>query len=221
MKYALGIAVSLLLSVGFAPASFAADCPGADSPVSDTGPAREAVLCLVNAERATAGAGPLARESRLDASAQAYAERMVAERFFSHTDPAGGTFMDRLRSSGYADGSFYVGGENLGLLTGVATPRAVVAAWLKSPAHGANMLDQRYRDTGIGVVPGTPLAVAGATFAQQFGARVTGSGADVNRSAGTGDAGKKSQRKSARKHAHSKHRTRHRSSKRQVGASPL
>ena len=29
------------------------------------------------------------------------------------------------------------------------TPRQVVEAWLASPAHRANLLDRRFRDTGV------------------------------------------------------------------------
>ncbi|WP_313674318.1 CAP domain-containing protein, partial [Mycolicibacterium sp.] len=81
----------------------------------------------------------------------------------------------RLRASGYADASFRVGGENLGWLGGAATPRGMVAAWLASAPHRANMLDPRFRETGVGVVEGTPTGVTGFTFAQEFGARASAS----------------------------------------------
>lgn len=191
------------------PPAAAAECPGADVPATDAVAAKSATLCLVNSERAAVGAPPVTVDPALGASAQAYAERMVAERFFSHVDPSGATFFDRLRSSGYADASFSVGGENLGWLGGAATPRGMVAAWLGSAPHRANMLDPRFRDTGVGVAGGTPTGVAGFTFAQEFGARTAAS--SVSSSSGQkqgakpkqgGNARGKKSRPKGKKHRH-------------------
>ena len=53
------------------------------------------------------------------------------------------------------------------------TPRAIVAAWMASPGHRANILDARFRDTGIGVSPHPPASLAdgqaGAIYTQDFG----------------------------------------------------
>src|SRR5207237_141010 len=55
----------------------------------------------------------------------------------------------------------------------VATPQAVVSAWMASPGHLANLLEGQYRDTGIAIEPQVPAALAdgasGATYAQEFG----------------------------------------------------
>ena len=65
-------------------------------------------------------------------------------------------------------------GENLAWGTlSLATPRAIVAAWLASPGHLANILEARYLETGIGVSPAVPVLAErrrpGATYAQEFG----------------------------------------------------
>lgn len=215
MKYVVGIAVSLLLGLGPVPAGFAADCPGSDTPVADVELARAATLCLVDAERAAAGAPPLAGDPRLGASAQAYAGRLVAGHFFGHVDPAGGSLMDRLRSAGYVDRSFYVGGENLAMMNGGATPRLIVAAWMASAGHRANLLDPRYRETGVGVSVGTPTAAQGATFVQHFGARLPQAQAGAGGSPGTGTpraqapkrGSKAGKKKSPRNHRHDPRRS--------------
>lgn len=164
--------VFLLLLVGNTGAAVAGECPGADTPVSgtDTVSAARSVHCLANLAREAAGAPALAVHPKLEASARAHAEQMVAWRFFGHVDQAG-TFYDHLREAGYADSSFVAGGENLAWLGGAATPRSVVNAWLESPGHRANLLDRRLRDSGVAVVAATPTGVPGATFVHHLGAR--------------------------------------------------
>ena len=65
-------------------------------------------------------------------------------------------------------------GENLAWGTSqLATPQAIVAAWIASPGHLANILEAKYTETGIGVSPQCPPPLAegapGATYAQEFG----------------------------------------------------
>ncbi len=74
-----------------------------------------------------------------------------------------------LRASGYRYSSF---GENLFVgAWGEVTPRDVVATWLQSPAHRANILRSEFRDLGAALVraPGFlgdgDAAVWVATFA--------------------------------------------------------
>ena len=64
-----------------------------------------------------------------------------------------------MRAVGYISSSRvgYEVGENIAWGTlYLATPRAIVAAWMASPGHRANILDARYRETGIGVSPHPP-----------------------------------------------------------------
>ena len=81
-----------------------------------------------------------------------------------------------MRATGYISSSRigYEVGENIGWGTlWEATPRAIVAAWMASPGHRANILDARFRDTAIGVSPHPPSSLArgqaGAIYTQDFG----------------------------------------------------
>jgi uncharacterized protein YkwD len=101
--------------------------------------------------------------------------------YFEHVGPKGDTPVERMRSTGYiySDRVGYEIGENIGWGTlWLATPRAVVAAWMASPDHRANILDPRFRDTAIGVSPHPPSSLAhgqgGAIYTQDFGVIVTG-----------------------------------------------
>jgi len=137
---------------------------------------RAAVLCLINRERAQNGASPLKLSNDLTEAAEGHSSELIADDYFAHVAPDGETPVDRIRGTGYipspADG--YVIGENLAWGTyGLATPQAIVSAWIASPEHLANILERQYVETGIGVAPEVPASLAsgapGATYAQEFG----------------------------------------------------
>jgi uncharacterized protein YkwD len=101
--------------------------------------------------------------------------------YFDHVGSKGDTPVGRMRSAGYiySDRVGYEVGENIGWGTlWLATPRAVVATWMASPEHRANILDARFRDTAIGVSPHPPSSLAhgqsGAIYTQDFGVIITG-----------------------------------------------
>jgi len=141
---------------------------------------RAATLCLVNRERAGHGEGALVENTRLDQAAQAHSKDMAEGDYFDHVSPSGVTPLSRMRSCGYIYSSRvgYEVGENIAWGTlWLATPRAIVAAWMNSPEHRANILNGHYRDTAIGVSP-HPIASlangqAGAIYTQDFGLIIT------------------------------------------------
>jgi uncharacterized protein YkwD len=135
-----------------------------------------AVLCLVNKKRAESGETPLRVSGQLERAAEGHGREMISEDYFQHVSPSGETPVERIRATGYIPGGQvgYVIGENLAWGTlGLATPRAIVEAWIASPGHLANILEGSYRQTGIGVAPNTPAALGdgepGATYVQEFG----------------------------------------------------
>ena len=134
-----------------------------------------AVLCLINAERTGAGLPVLALNPQLSRASQPMADRMLAEQFFSHDTPDGGTVLDRIRRTGYLPNSDnWVVGENLAWGNGVlATPQAIVDGWMNSPGHRANILAGDYRDIGLGLALGSPIAgnSGGAIYVTDFGKR--------------------------------------------------
>lgn len=139
---------------------------------------RSAVFCLVNRERARHGEAPLRPNLRLRRAAQEHSQSMLLDGYFEHAGPDGATPLARMRAVGYisARTRSYEVGENIawGSLW-LSTPRAIVAAWMASPGHRANILDARFRDAAIGVVPTLPASLAhgqqGAIYTQDFGER--------------------------------------------------
>lgn len=141
---------------------------------------RSATFCLINRERIAHGERPLRPNRRLRAVAQAHTQSMAFGDYFQHLGPGGSSPLARIRAAGYVSSrnGFEVG-ENIAWGTlSLATPRAIVAGWMHSPGHRANILDPRYRDTGIGVSAHAPAALshgqAGAIYTQDFGVIIRG-----------------------------------------------
>jgi uncharacterized protein YkwD len=137
---------------------------------------RAATLCLINRERAAHGESALQTNGHIEQAAQSHTESMAFGDYFEHVGPRGDAPLDRMRASGYIYSSQlgYEVGENLAWGTfSQGTPRAIVAAWMASSGHRANILDGRFRDTAIGVSPHVPSSAAhgqpGGVYTQDFG----------------------------------------------------
>jgi uncharacterized protein YkwD len=136
---------------------------------------RRATLCLLNKERTKRGLSKLRANNALRGVAQRYARKMVADSFFDHISPTGSTFVQRIQQSTYLDGAKgWSLGENLAWGGGtLATPRKIVSAWMHSAGHRHNILTRSFRDIGVGIVLGLPIAGGGtgATYVNEFGER--------------------------------------------------
>jgi uncharacterized protein YkwD len=135
-----------------------------------------ATVCLVNQERARNDELPLQLNPELTQVARTHSQDMLSEDYFSHTTPSGETQLQRVQASGYIPNAQvgYTVGENIAWGTGyLATPSSIVAAWIASPEHLANILNGSYRDTGMGVDPAAPPSLAegqlAAIYTQEFG----------------------------------------------------
>ncbi|GGO93823.1 CAP domain-containing protein [Wenjunlia tyrosinilytica] len=129
-------------------------------PGPSTGDAAEAaVVSLVNIERAKAGCKPLKPSGGLADLAGAFSLDMALRGFFDHTDPDGLTPWDRASAAGITT----LGGENIA--RGQADAEAVMAAWMGSPGHRANILNCDYKTIGVGVQNG----LGGPWWTQEFG----------------------------------------------------
>lgn len=137
--------------------SFVAGQTAGASTTSDNN--RSLVLELANRARSAAGCGALGYNSLLEESAQGHAEDMARYNYLSHTSRDGRSFDQRIRATGFDGGRI---GENVG--AGFTKADAVVDAWMRSPAHRANILDCRFRHLGVG------YALGGGYWVQNFGA---------------------------------------------------
>jgi len=139
--------------------------------------ATSATLCLLNVERVNRGLRPLKLNAKLTTAARAHSRDMVRRTYFEHNSPNGRTPFDRMLATNYVPkGAAWTLGENIGWGTEeLAEPASLVAAWMRSPGHRANILNARFREIGIGIAPGVPVndsdldGQAGATYTTDFG----------------------------------------------------
>ena len=172
------LALAVALAASF-PASALAACGSAadrDPAGASLRAARSATLCLLNHERGKRHLHRLRLNQRLALAGARHARDMVRKEYFSHDEPSGNNFVQRIMRTHYVPAaSRWTLGENLawGSLRD-STPREIVRAWMASPAHRHNILTPGFREIGIAIVHGSPVAgVAGAsTYATEFG-RIT------------------------------------------------
>ncbi|MFC8496111.1 sigma-70 family RNA polymerase sigma factor [Streptomyces sp. NPDC057235] len=107
------------------------------------------LIGLVNARRLEAGCAALRTDPRLSTAAHNHARDMVKRSYFDHVDTEGHNPDHRMRSAGYPVGLW---AENLD--RGTANPETVVNDWMDGAIHQQNMLDCRYKDTGVAAVAG-------------------------------------------------------------------
>jgi uncharacterized protein YkwD len=142
-------------------------CPGSTD-ASAAPPVQErAVGCLLNWARAEARLKRLGRPALLGRAATLKGRKVAACGNFSHT-PCGSDPRAALRAVGYRYSTM---GENLFLgAWGGVSPREAVAAWLRSPAHRANILRPGFRHVGAALVraPGMRTDGDGALWITEF-----------------------------------------------------
>ncbi len=123
------------------------------------------ILQLVNSERTKAGLEPLQENTALSRAAQAKLDHMFKNDYFSHTSPKGETPWYWMRQSGY---SYQYAGENLAINYSSAEKQH--KAWMKSETHRANILSNKFTETGVAVESGTLNGETATITVEMFGA---------------------------------------------------
>lgn len=138
----------------------------------DLGAVSRTVLRLTNEARASARhcggkpfgpAPPLTLDATLTKVALAYARDMATHGYMDHTGRDGSTPQARITRSGYR---WSEAGENLA--RGIMTPEDVVAGWLHSPEHCANLMNPQLVQMGVAFAV-NPHDEAGVYWAMEFG----------------------------------------------------
>ena len=133
------------------------------------------VLALVNVERTSRGLSPLAANATLAYAAGFHSSQMVARSSALPGNPGAAmqhvlfgvnapTPTTRLDFAGYDNWMTF--GENIAY--GYDSAAAVMAAWMNSPGHRANILNPNFTELGVGVVAN---AAGYLYWTQVFGAR--------------------------------------------------
>ncbi|MGP4101502.1 CAP domain-containing protein [Nonomuraea sp. KM90] len=146
---------------------------------------RQAVHCLIDAERARAGLAPLTRNAQLDTAAAGHAAAAAALKWWrpgadSHTNPqTGSTPYSRITGAGYCPNPLswaYAETTYTGWGGGSGTPRAAVHWWVHVSTYGHRqiVLSPTLTDVGIGAAAGAadPAgagAAGGGTYVVDYG----------------------------------------------------
>jgi uncharacterized protein YkwD len=129
----------------------------------------DTVFLLTNRERVRASLTPLRRNADLARVAQLQAEQMAAAGKLAHELPGSRypTLASRMKLAGY---QYRAVGENVA--EGYTSGAALMAGWMTSPAHRANILSARYTETGAGMA----RSKTGRTYTAQVFARPRATG---------------------------------------------
>lgn len=127
------------------------------------------VVIESNKARAKEGLQLLVPSEALMAAAQARAEDMARSGFFAHKGADGSSPWRWVKDQGY---SFSRAAENLAV--NYEDADGVVAGWLASPGHRANLLDGRLEEIGIGVADGMHKGERATYVVQYLATRVEG-----------------------------------------------
>lgn len=138
--------------------------PGASSRVFASSINPSNIIALTNSERTNQGLSTLKTDARLSAAAQAKAQDMLSKDYWDHFGPNGESPWQFISGAGYG---YVFAGENLA--KGFVTAEGVHQAWMASPTHRANIINENYKDIGVATVEGTLQGESVVLVVQMFG----------------------------------------------------
>lgn len=128
---------------------------------------KQGIIDETNLQRTTQGVDllPLFENQRLNEAAMVKANDMFKNQYFEHVSPDGIGPADLVKNSGY---DYIVTGENL-ILGNFKDEKELVQAWMDSPGHRANILNNRYTEIGVAIKKGTYQGESVWIGVQEFG----------------------------------------------------
>lgn len=130
------------------------------------------MLELINADRAKSGAQPLASDGDLNESAENHSAWMISTDTFSHTGASGSDPGARIKAAGYSPSGW---AENIAWMS-TRSPAGLQneveqlhSNLMNSSGHRANLLNDSYREIGVGLEVGQYRTYEAAFVTQNFG----------------------------------------------------
>jgi len=111
---------------------------------------KKGIIDWTNKQRENYGLAPLKENQILDKTAMAKVEDMFQNQYFAHKSPSGEVVSDLARKFGY---DFLLIGENLAM-GNFSSDEDLVLAWMESPGHRENILNEKYQEIGVAVKKG-------------------------------------------------------------------
>ncbi len=122
------------------------------------------IIKVTNAYRQENGLPTLRFNPELSQAAQKKAEDMFADDYWAHVAPDGTKPWFFITAAGY---DYVYAGENLA--KDFQKSESVVVAWMESPTHRQNILNEKFKDIGVAVVNGTLDGYETTLVVQMFG----------------------------------------------------
>lgn len=108
------------------------------------------LMAKINLERTQRFLPALTTNSKLITAASAKAQDMITRSYFAHVDPDGNYVWPRVTAAGYSPYTSL--GENLAM--DFTSAGDVINAWMNSPTHRANIVNEKFEDQGLASVAG-------------------------------------------------------------------
>lgn len=128
------------------------------------------LIDMTNKVRQEANLKTLEPNHKLTQAAYRKAYDMLNHNYFAHTNPSGKPFYQWIEEEGY---NYLYAGENLAI--DFLTNEGVMAAWLESPSHRANIINPNYQEIGLVALRGTWQGHETIAVVQTFGSVLTDS----------------------------------------------
>jgi uncharacterized protein YkwD len=126
------------------------------------------LLTGTNNERTAQNLRTLQLNDQLSQAAYLKAQDMFTHNYWAHTSPSG---VEPWKWFGDVDYNYSVAGENLA--KNYPSADSTINAWMKSPSHRENILNDKYVDVGFATVDGTLDGRATTLVVAFYGAPVT------------------------------------------------
>ena len=151
-----GISLALALRPGIAPAIAACRHASAQPHQVTLPKIRRAITCLINNKRSRRDRHLLEPNERLELAAKRHTTTMLAKDCFRHRCKGEPGLSRRVKRTGYTKGQrSWRFAEDLGYEN---TPRQMIRRWMHSSFNRRNLLNGDFRDIGVGVGWGAPVA---------------------------------------------------------------
>lgn len=122
------------------------------------------IIAETNSERQSQKIGNLYESEVLDKAAADKLKDMFDNDYWDHTGPQGQTAWDFMQHENY---TYVLAGENLA--RGFINTKETVAAWMASPTHRANILNNQFKEIGVAVGSGKINGNLTTLIVQLFG----------------------------------------------------
>ncbi len=122
------------------------------------------IIKTTNEARLAVNLPILQPNSKLDLAASKKLDDMAIQEYFAHVSPSGVNPWYWIKNVEY---QYSVAGENLAI--GFTTAEDTIQAWLNSPSHKANVLNNKYQDIGVAVKTVEINGREGILVVQMFG----------------------------------------------------